>query len=231
MKKFRHYSQILRALPFSIWFNFKYLPFRQAYKLPILLYKCHFEGMMGGVKIESPVISFGMIRLGFRRTILFPNSGFTFKNEGQITFKGECVVGNDSYIICGKKGQIIFGESFFATGNFKIVSEIGITIGTNVLVGWGTIFIDTDFHPLYNTKDKKYNKAYGKIYVGDNNWFAAQCLLLHSVRTENDCVFAARSIINHKQNIEPECLYGGQPVRLLCRHLRLDTNHRSIDYI
>ena len=185
----------------------------------------------GGVQIDAPKIYFGMIRLGFRTSDLYPNNGITWRNNGgTVIFKGECIIGNDSYIICGKKGRIEFGDNFFATGNIRIVSEIGITIGNNVLIGWGSILLDTDFHPLYDMITNEYKKSHGAISIADNNWIAAQCFILHSVHTGENDVFAARSIINRHICFESNCLYGGQPIKLLCQNVRLDAKHRSINY-
>lgn len=41
----------LRSLPQSVWFNFHYLPWRQAIHLPILLYKPRIVDGKGSVKI------------------------------------------------------------------------------------------------------------------------------------------------------------------------------------
>lgn len=42
---------MLRSVLSSIYFNFHYLPFRQAMRLPILLYKPKLLKMKGNVKI------------------------------------------------------------------------------------------------------------------------------------------------------------------------------------
>lgn len=42
---------VLRSLPQTLYFNFHYLPFRQAIHLPILLYKPRLVDMKGSVKI------------------------------------------------------------------------------------------------------------------------------------------------------------------------------------
>lgn len=56
---------MLRSIFSTIYFNLYYLPFKQAIKLPILLYKPHLINVnRGGVKIQSNKIHFGMIRLG-----------------------------------------------------------------------------------------------------------------------------------------------------------------------
>ena len=64
MKRLNNLCLFLRMLLPSLWFNFKYLPFKQAVKLPILLYKPTFLELKGSVVIESDSIRFGMIRLG-----------------------------------------------------------------------------------------------------------------------------------------------------------------------
>ena len=61
----QHYIILLRAIISSLYFNFKYLPFNQALKLPILLYKPYFKELKGKVVIDSSNIYFGMIRMGF----------------------------------------------------------------------------------------------------------------------------------------------------------------------
>lgn len=55
---------IFRFLIQSIFFNFHYLPFRQAIKLPILLYKPKFISLKGRVIISASHVKTGMIILG-----------------------------------------------------------------------------------------------------------------------------------------------------------------------
>ena len=98
------------------------------------------------------------------------------------------------------------------------------------MVGWGSIFIDTNFHPLFDTAKNIFKKAHGPIRVGDNNWFAAQCMLLHSSSTSTNCVFGARSMIFGNKQYEEECLYAGSPAQLIQRNVKLDTIKRNIDY-
>lgn len=52
--KFVNAIRVLRYLPWSIYFNFHYLPFGQAIHLPILLYKPRILKSKGHVKIECP---------------------------------------------------------------------------------------------------------------------------------------------------------------------------------
>lgn len=54
-KKFKEILSILRYLPQSIYFNFKYLPIRQAIHLPILLYRPKFKKLSGSIEIRGGI--------------------------------------------------------------------------------------------------------------------------------------------------------------------------------
>ena len=73
-KKIWNNRRVLRSILYSIYFNFHYLPFKQAIRLPILFYKPKFKDLKGSVKIVGE-LKFGMIRLGFPIVSLYPNSG------------------------------------------------------------------------------------------------------------------------------------------------------------
>ena len=103
---------MLRSILAYIPFCLRHLPLRQAVKLPILVYKPKCLSQKGRYVIDCHNVRFGMIRMGFLRCALYPDTGVTIKNEGKIMFKGTCVIGNDSYIVCGKQGRIVFGGDF-----------------------------------------------------------------------------------------------------------------------
>ena len=212
---------LLRALLPSVYFCLKYLPFRQAIKLPILIYKPRFLQLKGSVMLESEKVHFGMIKLGFFTSALYPDADITIRNEGEIIFKGKCRIGNDCYVICGKHGRIEFGEGFTVTAGLKLVSECGITFGKDTWIGWGGLVIDTNFHPLYDTEKKAFRKAFGKIRIGDNNWFGTGCVIMPRVQTPERCIFGARTVVTRGGQYEPCCVHGGSPVRVLSRNVML----------
>lgn len=220
---------LLQALLPTIFFNFRYLPFKQAMKLPIWLYKPHFISLKGSVKIDTGEVYPGMIRLGFLTATTYPDNGFTWNNEGQITFKGKCMIGNNTFIVTGKQGKIVFGDDFRATASLKIVSCIGITFGKSIRFGWEVIVMDTNFHPLYDIEKKHFKKAFGKIDIGDYNWFSTQCYIMHSVTTPERCIFGARSMVTHSRKYESYCIHGGSPIGVLSRNVMRDLD-KKLDY-
>ena len=76
------------ALIPSVIFCFWYLPFKQAIKIPIIVYCPRIFKFGGRVIIDSDKIYFGMIRLGLFITNQYPNAGIRWYNKGTIVFKG-----------------------------------------------------------------------------------------------------------------------------------------------
>ena len=172
-----------------------------------------------------------MIKLGFPTSAVYPNNDITLRIDGTIVFKGDSCIGNDSYVVCGKHGKILLGENFMATAGLKIVSECGISFGNYTLVGWGNIFIDTNFHPLYDLTSNKFRKAFDEIIIGDNNWFSTNCMTMYGVNTPDNCVFGAKSVITRSTTYESNCVYGGAPIRLLRRDVKRIIGQDSVkDY-
>lgn len=221
----------LRSLLPSIFFNLKYLPFKQAVRLPILVYKMKLLEKKGEIIIDSNRIYMGMIQLGFPRAATFPNNGITWRNRGRVFFKGSCIVGGDSYIIVGKQGTLVLGDDFKATASIKIVSECSITFGSHARFGWGGIMMDTNFHPLFDMEKKKFKRAFSPIIIGDYNWFGLQCYIMHGVQTPERCIFGARSVVTRGGQFESYCVHGGSPIRVLSRNVMRDYDNDLItDY-
>lgn len=219
------------ALIPSILFDFRYLPFKQAIKLPVWVYKMRLLSQRGIISIESDRIYSGMIQLGFPRCATYPNNGITWRNRGKVVFKGSCKIGNDCYVIVGKQGILTFGDDFKANAGIKIVSECSITFGNHTRFGWGGIMMDTNFHPLYDIEKKKYKRAFSPIVIGDYNWFGLQCYIMHGVHTPERCIFGARSVVTRGGQFESYCVHGGSPIHVISRNVMRDYEHdRITDY-
>lgn len=220
---------ILRSLPQSIFFNFKFLPLCQAIHLPILLYKPKFESLKGIIKINGG-IRFGMIRLGTNQVDLYPNSGITLNLRGTIVFNGRCSIGNNSVISTGGKSLVEFGHNFCATTTLKLVSYKHILFGDNVLVGWDCLFTDTDFHKLTNL-DGSFNKGYGEIRIGYNNWIANGCRILKNVETPNDIVVGAYTVLTGKISVPEKSVIGNNhEIKILKENCYLNMQDMKINY-
>ena len=215
LKKIRKNFWMLRSLPYSLFFNLKYLPIRQAVKLPILLYKPHFISLHGHINIDYDNIRFGIIRLGQNMVSIYPNNGVKLEINGSITFKGRCSIGNNSFLSVGKNGHAIFGDNFIATTSLKLVAYNKIESQKNVLIGWNCMICDTDFHATINTQTHEIYPKQAPIILGDNVWVANNCTINKGCVLPPYTIVASHSLVNKDySSIPPYCLLAGTPVKL-----------------
>lgn len=226
-------ERILRNLPAlipSIIFCFRSLPFKQAIKLPILIFKPHDMLLKGKIVIDSDRLYTGMIRLGYCKPNLpYPNNGIKIYNLGKIIFKGRCLIGCDSYIIVEESGSVIFGDDFRSNASLKITSKIGIKINPHVRIGYNVNMMDTNHHKLYDMDKGCFLDAYGKIEIGSYNWISTNSVVLHSVVTPERCLFGLGTILTKSSKFESYCLHGGSPLKILRRNVFRDFENDSIE--
>ena len=226
LKRVWNNRSAFRYLLHSIYFNLHYLPFKQAIRLPILFYKPHFISMKGKIVLDCDNIRTGMVQLGFRTCSVYPNAGLSWENHGgTVVFRGRCVIGNDSFLSFGAKTNVVFGDDFRNIAALKLISYRGIKFGTKTSMGWGSLVMDTNFHPLYDMKRKVYKKASGVIEIGDYNWFGAQCKIMHSVKTPERCIFGMNTVVTRNCVMKSYCVMGGEPVRILSENVMRDYEH------
>lgn len=196
IKKLWNNRRILRSIFSTIYFNFHYLPFSQAIKLPILLYKPKLLKVKGNVKIGEGKIKFGMVRLGFPTVSLYPNTGLVYENHGgTIVFNGLCSIGNNSAISIGTKAIVEFGDRFAASTTLRLTSYNHVSFSDKVRFGWDTLVMDTDFHKLTKLSGG-YSHGHAPVIIGSNNWFGNGCRIMKRTSTPDYCVVQGGTILS-----------------------------------
>jgi len=161
-----------------------------------------------------------MIRLGYRNVSIYPNTGITYENNGgTVIFKGKCKIGNSSCLSIGEKSTVEFGDDFVNEAGARIISYRGIRFGKCTRFGWGSLCMDTNFHPLFDLVKNRFKKASGPIEIGDYNWFGTECKIMHSVVTPERCIFGMGTIVSRGCEMKSYCVMGGSPVRILSQNV------------
>lgn len=228
--KLKSIFQIVLFLPISLYLCLYYLPFRQAIKIPILVYRPKLLKIGGRVRIHGHV-KFGMIKLGFPTVSLYPNSGIIWENKGTIIFKGKCNIGNASALSIGEKGVLEFGNNFRATTAFKAVCYASIKYEESVLIGWDNLFCDTDFHATYCNDVK--SKGFSPIEIGAGTWFALGCVTLKSTRVPKNSVIGAKSLLMQdyaKDSMVDKLFIAGNPGKVLKQGVSRKSGDDNIIY-
>lgn len=197
----------------TLFFNFYYLPFSQAVKLPILIYRGEWLSLKGHIKISCNHIYFGMIQLGYRWVPISPKQGIIFSNRGTIIFHGKCNVGNTSSLRVHKNAVLEFGDNFVATHGLVVDCFKKIEFKENCRNAWNVTLMDSSQHRIKNMQNEFVGSDFSPISIGKNNWLASGCLVLKGTCTNDFMIFAAHSILNKDYSKAPtHCLMAGNPV-------------------
>jgi len=207
----------LLALFPSIFFCLRYLPLKQAIKLPIIIYKPKFHCLDGKVIINSRKISFGMIRIGLFITNLYPNTGINWYNKGTIVFKGKACIGANSFItVLRENSYLEFGDNFGNSSTLRINCDYRIILQDNVLIGFDVVILDSSLHRLKNSEGKFIGKGYDEVYLGNGTWIASNCIIMQGVKTPDFSVFGAHSLLNKDYaKYHGFSLFAGSPAKFI----------------
>lgn len=208
-KRLIEFFRIARSFFSSLFLNLHYLPFNQAIHLPILLYKPRFLNMRGSIVISAEMpVSFGMIRMGFPFVSIFPNNGIVWDNTGgNVSFMGSCIIGSNSAISVSNHSNLRIGDGFVASTSLKLVCYYNVVFNDNVRLGWDCIVMDTDFHKLTKIEGG-YNRGYGAINIGANNWFGNSCKIMKRTSTPDFCTISAGTILSGPVNAPKYSIIG-----------------------
>ncbi len=114
--------------------------------------------------------------------------------RGLLIIKGKVKIGKGTNLVVAETGTLIFGDNFFITGRSTIICRKRIEFGTEILVSWDVLFMDTDYHPIYN-KDNKLINDEKPILVGKKTWIGCRSLILKGSVIPDGSVISAGSVI------------------------------------
>lgn len=204
------------SIPRSVWFNFRYLPFKQALRLPILMApNVRVKNMWrGGIKLNK--LNFGSLHIGFHEADAVDTYSchtiIDIRRNGAM----ECHdvhVGHGAIICIKENGRLCLGKNFAISGTTKIVCTDKIDIGDNVQFSWDSLVMDSDAHHVFNAEGEKLPNT-KPIKIGNHVWIAANTTILKGSVIGNNCVVAGNSLINNKYELDNH-LIAGIPAKII----------------
>jgi acetyltransferase-like isoleucine patch superfamily enzyme len=214
-KKLKQYFIYLPYIVPIVWFNFKYLPARQAVRLPIFLYRPKFRHSGGKVIIDSEHIRPGMIRMGHLTIGIYRNDGIIWDVTGTVVFRGKCIIGGGSAINLVPTGCLVFGHRFIANANTKIICHNKIEFGYSVNLGWDVTVIDTDFHALKNAVTHKKMNPTAPVVLGDYTWIGHHCLIVKGTKTPQRLIASEGSKLSGRYRCGANTIVSGNPAQVI----------------
>lgn len=202
---------MLRSIPKTVYFNFKYLKFNQAVKLPLWIsHRVTLSCLKGEVILSK--CSTGLIQIGFDRTGLFDEGlKSAWDVSGLIRFNGKTRIGPAAKI--SVSGELILGENFLAGSGMSIFCANNVSFGKDCLLSWDVTLMDNDFHEIRDGSGKLINQA-KPIRFGQDIWIGCKATILKGGGSDDGCVVAAGTLLNKRLDVR-HCIIGGLPVRVL----------------
>ena len=199
---------------YSLLFCLRYLPFRQAIRIPVLIHPDVKIGKMyrGAIRFRGEIKP-SMLVLGFPGT----EGRSNFRSLLSINQNGALIVGNGVTMIRGTrimiiKGTMSIGCNYCCNGDCSFCCTTNITIGDDNICGWNTHFNTFEGHKTYENGQAR--PIEGDIVIGSHVWIASYSNIAKNAYIANDCVVAQNSLVN-KSFEKPRCLIGGIPAKVL----------------
>ncbi len=205
------------GIPKTLYFNFYYLPFWKAVRLPFRVasnVKIKSMGQRTSVMIKEGA----KIHIGTVGSFGLGNKQSTYWQIGKnatVIFRGDAILGKGTQIIAN--GVLEFGDDFFCNANCIINSGNDVTFGSKCILGWNVTVMDGDGHSIHKQGDPVTVHPYPYIYVGNHVWIASEAMLLKGAFVQEHSVVAAKGCVTRK--FEKDSLLVGGFNRILSENI------------
>lgn len=212
------------SLPKIIFMNFRWLPIKDALKLPILI---RFDASLrgSGEILLLGQVKFGMVHIGFHQVPICDSRDKTIVIvDGMLEIKGSFHIGNGSKIRVTKGSKLTTGNNFGISASSAINCYKSISIGDDVLISWDCLIMDSDTHPIWGECNEIIN--YGRnVFIGNHVWIGCRSTILKGSIIPNDCVIGACSLVSGDK-FEPCTIIAGHPAKSV-KHIFSWEEHRK----
>lgn len=199
---------------YSLFFCLRFLPFRQAIHIPVLIHPSVKIGKMyrGAIGFNG-VIKSSMLVFGFPGT----EGRSNFRSLLSINKGGKLIVGAGVTMVRGTrvvitKGKMTVGNNYCCNGDCYFGCTTSIRIGNDNICGWNTQFNTFDGHHSYERGVLR--PIEGEIIIGNHVWIASNCNIAKNTFIADDCVVAQNSLVG-KRFEQSKCLIGGMPAKVI----------------
>lgn len=207
----------LACVPYSIYFNFRYLPFKIAKKCPILISPFGDYNISGKIAIEADTTSFGMIKIGVSKgsfNLGHDSCYIRVEKDATVRFKGLCQIAKGVKLSATKGGVIEFGVNTDLNANCIVSSNSLVSIGDYSWIGWNSVLMDWDGHNIMDVQSKNIKNNPRPIILERCCWIGANCNVMKGVTLSHHSIVPTRTVLT-KSNDTPYAVFGGSPNRIL----------------
>lgn len=205
----------------TIWFNFRVLPFKQALKLPILMYgKWSFKTLQGNIRIEADSITHGMLAFGKDTAgyVTSPISTLSLAKGSLIKIADGVRIGQGVSIILYSNSQLSLGNNSSLGDNVKIICSKSIIIGAHSAITWECQVMSFNSHYIVDACTEKVKQISNSIDIGDYCWICNRTTIMPGTKIPNRTIVASNSLLSKDYTsmyYEDGIMLGGCPAKFI----------------
>lgn len=204
---------------YSIWFNFRYLPFNYAIRLPFRFYPHAYAYVDSNSRIEL-----SQIFLTSKSKLIYIGldlKDFSYQCEKTyLCIKGHVIFSGKTTILRGAsidvRGTLKFGDDVLISSLTRIRAFNYISIGDHVRIAHENQLYDSNFHYVVDVDNPEYKPMSKPIIIGDYVWIGNRSTIGPGAVIPTYTIVASNSLVNKDMsNINPYTLIGGVPCKVL----------------
>ena len=192
----------------SLYFNFRYLPFRQAIYMPVWI--------TANFKVRGLRRGMLVLHQPYRKSVFLGDcgspglqemkGGLFFSAHSRLILHGFTVVAQGSVLRLDEDATIEIGRNFYCNKNCFFRSSSKITFGEECLLGWNVQINTSDGHVVSHDGVRKPSEL--PVAIGNHVWLTANTIVTKGVSVAVGCIIAQGAVVT-KSVDEPNILSGG----------------------
>ena len=136
--------------------------------------------------------------------------------RGTLRLHGNVTVATGNRWDIGPDSTVSIGARTYFSPDGLLVSNSGITVGSDCAIGWRVQLLDDDFHRHLAEGESEERGTAPDIAIGDHVWIGSHTQIYKGVRIADGCVVAGGSVVTSSIT-EPRCMVAGVPARIIRR--------------
>ncbi len=140
----------------------------------------------------------------------------TMRAGSRLETTGWVALGPGSQIIVAPGGNVVLGQGHHSSVGSVIICRSTITMGGDGGISWGSLVMDSNFHPVY--RNEVPSTIDEPIHIGEHVFVGARSVVLKGSRIGDGTIIAAGSVVSGE--IAAGVLAGGIPAKVLQENVR-----------
>lgn len=202
----------------SLYFNFRYLPFKQAINMPVWIttnFRVH--GLKRGQLILCQ---------SNRKSVVFGCWGspglqqmkgeLLFSKGSRLILRGHTVVSQGSVFRMDSGASIDLGGDFYCNKNCFLRASRNITFGNDCLLGWNVQINTSDGHVILHDGQQRLSEM--PVVIGNYVWITSNTIITKGVSIADGCIIAQGAVVAKSIN-ERNALVGGVIAKVISQNI------------